>query len=126
MVWASGFQLGAWVLGLGFDHHGRGGGVAGVLPSIQKVCHLFTLFHVARCLGIAYTNSLPVVLIWQASRVRGSGFGVRGCVVWPAGGWWLVGQGRAGGEKIKPRSGATNNRMDDKATPGMSEPNCAA
>ena len=36
-------------------------------------------------------------------------------------------QGRAGqGEKIKPRGGATNNRMDDKATPGMSEPNCAA
>ena len=31
-----------------------------------------------------------------------------------------------GGEKIKPRSGATNNRIDDKATPGMSEPNCAA
>jgi len=37
-----------------------------------------------------------------------------------------AGQGRAGGEKIKPRGGATNNRMDDKATPGMSEPNCAA
>jgi len=36
-------------------------------------------------------------------------------------------QGGAGqGEKIKPRGGATNNRMDDKATPGMSEPNCAA
>jgi len=38
-----------------------------------------------------------------------------------------AGQGRAGGgEKIKPRGGATNNRIDDKATPGMSEPNCAA
>jgi len=71
---------------------------------------------------------LPVVLIWQASRVRGSGF----VVVVRA--WWCrwqgfpgAGQGRAGqGEKIKPRGGATNNRMDDKATPGMSEPNCAA
>mgnify|MGYP007030591323 CR=1 FL=1 len=63
---------------------------------------------------------------YTVSVVRGSGFGVRACVVWPAGGWWLVGQGRAGGEKIKPRGGATNNRMDDKATPGMSEPNCAA
>ena len=30
------------------------------------------------------------------------------------------------GEKIKLRGGATNNSADDKATPGMSEPNCAA
>ena len=36
------------------------------------------------------------------------------------------GRGARWGEKIKPRGGATNNRKDDKATPGMSEPNCAA
>jgi len=55
--------------------------------------------------------------------VRVSGFGLAWYGRPGAGGWW----GRAGqGEKIKPRGGATNNRMDDKATPGMSEPNCAA
>jgi len=74
---------------------------------------------------LTVTNSLLLLLI----RVRGSW--VRGswllCVRGGVGGRASRVQGRAGrGEKIKPRGGATNNRMDDKATPGMSEPNCAA
>ena len=64
--------------------------------------------------------------------VRGSRFGVRGSgfgLAWHGGrgaGGAGAGVGRGQGEKIKPRGGATNNRMDDKATPHMSEPNCAA
>jgi hypothetical protein len=113
MVWASGFQLGAWVLGLGFDHHGRGGGVAGVLPSIQKVCHLFTLFHVARCLGIAYTNSLPVVLIWQAFRVRGSGFGVRGSGLRGMAGRGLVAGGAGQGGRRKNKTAQRRDQQQN-------------
>jgi len=73
----------------------------------------YSVFVVLLC-GIQYP--------WFA--VRGSGFGLAWYGRPGAGG--RAGQGRAGGEKIKPRGGATNNRMDDKATPGMSEPNCAA
>ena len=36
-----------------------------------------------------------------------------------------AGQGR-GGEKIKPRGGATNNRIDDKTRGGMFKINCVA
>ena len=91
------------------------------LPLFYPVpcCPLFrySVFVVLLC-GIQYP--------WFA--VRGSGFGLAWYGRPGAGGWQgRAGQGRAGqGEKIKPRGGATNNRMDDKATPGMSEPNCAA
>ena len=85
------------------------------------------LFYPASCFPL-FRYSVFVVLLcgiqypWFVFRGSGlRGMAGRGLV---AGG---AGQGRAGqGEKIKPRGGATNNRMDDKATPGMSEPNCAA
>ena len=107
----------------GFDHHGRGGlgcwGASLIAESLPPVypascCLLFrySVFVVLLC-GIQYPWFAGLVLCVRGGSSRG---GMASRV-----------QGRAGqGEKIKPRGGATNNRMDDKATPGMSEPNCAA
>ena len=75
-------------------------------------CPLFrySVFVVLLC-GIQYPW-----FVFRGSRVL--------CVVAASRVYGMAGQGRA--EKKKPRGGATNNRIDDKATPGMSEPNCAA